>query len=96
MWEKEDGKICVKYIKFYIYFLLFENSKFLLIFEGIKIEILGMLFLKILINNIIDKIWECFLDRDYCDNLEDIKYYNLIDRRIIYNLKKKLVDLLVI
>lgn len=55
-----------------------------------------MLFLKILISNIIDKIWECFLDRDYCDNLEDIKYYNLIDRRIIYNLKKKLVDLLVI
>lgn len=90
--EKEDGKICVKYIKSHTHSLSFENSKFLPIPEGIKTEILGMLSLKIPINNIIDKIRERFSDRDHRDNLEDIKYYNLIDRRTIHNLKKKLAD----
>lgn len=90
--EKEDGKICVKYIKSHTHSLSFENSKFLPIPEGIKTEILGMLSLKIPISNIIDKIRERFSDRDHRDNLEDIKYYNLIDRRTIHNLKKKFAD----
>ncbi|XP_062596991.1 uncharacterized protein LOC134258447 isoform X1 [Saccostrea cucullata] len=51
-----------------------------------------MLSLKIPINNILDKIREKFSGRDNRDNLEDIKYYNLIDRKTIHNLKRKLAD----
>lgn len=46
-----------------------------------------MLVLKILINIILDKVREKFSDRNNRDDLIDMKYYYLIDRKIIYNLK---------
>lgn len=55
-----------------------------------------MLVFKILINNILDKIWENFCVRDNRDDMINIRYYYLIDRKIINNIKKKIVDLLVI
>lgn len=38
-----------------------------------------MFVFKILINNIIDKVREYFSDREGRDNLDDFKYYYLID-----------------
>lgn len=55
--------------------------------DYIKLEIIIMLVLKILINIILDKVREKFSDRNNCDDLIDMKYYYLIDRKIIYNLK---------
>lgn len=51
-----------------------------------------MLALKIPINNIIDKVREHFSDREGRDNLDDLKYYHLIDRKKIHSLKTRLVD----
>lgn len=82
-----EGIVKVKYIKFYIYLISFEESKYLLILDYIKLEIIIMLVLKILINIILDKVREKFSDRNNCDDLIDMKYYYLIDRKIIYNLK---------
>lgn len=65
----------------------FEESKYLLILDYIKLEIIIMLVLKILINIILDKVREKFSDRNNRDDLIDMKYYYLIDRKIIYNLK---------
>lgn len=65
----------------------FEESKYLLISDYIKLEIIIMLVLKILINIILDKVREKFSDRNNRDDLIDMKYYYLIDRKIIYNLK---------
>lgn len=82
-----EGIVKVKYIKFYIYSISFEESKYLLISDYIKLEIIIMLVLKILINIILDKVREKFSDRNNRDDLIDMKYYYLIDRKIIYNLK---------
>ena len=51
-----------------------------------------MLSLKIPVTSIIDKIRGHFSDRDYRDNLDDLNYYHLIDRKTIHNLKTKLND----
>lgn len=51
-----------------------------------------MLALKIPINNIIDKVREHFSDRESRDNLDDLKYYNLIDKKKIHSLKTRLKD----
>jgi hypothetical protein len=51
-----------------------------------------MLSLKIPVISIIDKIRGHFSDRDNRDSLDDIKYYHLIDRKTIHNLKTKLSD----
>lgn len=70
----------------------FEQSKYLPIPDSLKSEITSMLALKIPINNIIDKVREHFSDREGRDNLDDLKYYHLIDRKKIHSLKTRLVD----
>lgn len=70
----------------------FEQSKYLPIPDSLKSEITSMLALKIPINNIIDKVREHFSDREGRDNLDDLKYYHLIDRKKIHSLKTRVVD----
>lgn len=92
---KLDGFVQVKYIKSYIYLLFFEESKFLFLLDFVKFEICIMLVLKILINIIFDRIRENVGERNERDDLSKLKYYYLLDRKIIYNLKKIIVDLFV-
>lgn len=63
--------------------------------DFVKFEICIMLVLKILINIIFDRIWENVGECNECDDLSKLKYYYLLDRKIIYNLKKIIVDLFV-
>ena len=90
--ERPNGKVQVRYIKSHSHSLSFEQSKYLSIPDSLKSEILNMLSLKIPVTSIIDKIRGHFSDRDYRDNLDDLKYYHLIDRKTIHNLKTKLSD----
>lgn len=55
-----------------------------------------MLSLKILISITMDEVREHFSDRDKRDKLEDLKYYHLIDKKTIHNLKTKLADSIII
>ena len=87
--ETPDGKVQVIYIKSHTHSLSFEQSKYLPIPDSLKSEILNMLSLKIPVTSITDKIRGHFSDRD---NLDDLKYYHLIDRKTIHNLKTKLSD----
>ena len=90
--ERPDGKVQVRYIKSHSHSLSLEQSKYLPIPDSLRSEILNMLSLKIPVTSIIDKIRGHFSDRDNRDNLDDFKYYHLIDRKTIHNLKTKLSD----
>ncbi|XP_062604065.1 uncharacterized protein LOC134265856, partial [Saccostrea cucullata] len=90
--EMKDGKVMVKYVKSHTHSLSFEQTKYLPIPDSLKSEILNMLSLKIPINCIIDKVREHFSGRGNRDNLDDLKYYHLIDRKKIHSLKTKLAD----
>ncbi|XP_061184435.1 uncharacterized protein LOC133192444 [Saccostrea echinata] len=90
--EMGDGKVMVKYVKSHTHSLSFEQTKYLPIPDSLKSEILNMLALKIPINCIRDKVREHFSDRGNRDNLEELKYYHLIDRKKIHSLKTKLAD----
>ena len=90
--EHPDGKVSVKYVKSHTHSLSFEQSKYLPIPDSLKSEIVNMLALKIPINCIIDKVREHFSDRENRDNLDDLKYYHLIDRKTIHSLKTKVTD----
>ena len=51
-----------------------------------------MLSLEMPIFKILDKIRLLFASRDNRDNLDNLKYFHLIDRKTIHNIKKSIID----
>ena len=90
--EHPDGNVSVKYVKSHKHSLSFKQSTYLPIPDSLKSEIVNMVALKIPFICIIDKVRDHFSDRENMDNLDDLKYYHLIDRKTIHSLKTKVTD----
>ena len=90
--ELNNGTVTVKFVKSHTHSVGLQESKFMPVPDKVKDNIINLLSMKVPINNILDNIREQFSDRNSRDNMINIKHYNLIGKKTIHNLKRKLSD----